>query len=96
MDQFMMRLSADLVPILLLTILEALPFLLRLASLCCMSPTPIQTESAALQLGYLVRSLLDGLVPEGFTIREPERWSILAPKPLICVGADAGGTHFRR
>ena len=68
MDQLVMGLPADLVPVLLLAVLEALAILLHLATLGQVSTSPIQAEGAALQLGHAVCPILNWLVLEGVTV----------------------------
>ena len=92
----MMGLPADLVPILLLAVLEALAIFLHLAGMGQVCALPIQTEGAALQLGHVIRPILNRLLPEGLTIREPIRGEFLAPEPLERMGTLADGALLRR
>ena len=68
MNQLVMGLPADLVPVLLLAVLEALAVLLHLAALGQVGASPVQAEGAALQLGHAICPILNWLVLEGVTI----------------------------
>ena len=96
MDQFVMGLPADLVPVLLLAVLEALAVLLHLAALGQVGASPVQAEGTALQLGHAICPILNRLVLEGVTIREPIRGVVLALHPLERMRALANGTLLRR
>ena len=96
MDQLVMGLPADLVPSLLLAVVEALAVLLHLAALGQVGTSPVQAEGAALQLGHVICPILNWLVPEGVTIREPIRGVVLALHPLERVRALADGTLLGR